>query len=191
MHRNKPISQKITCYTAVLWILLGAPMICPAEEIAMPDAKPEKIYITSDRLVADQNSQFVFFSGNVKAIQGASTIFSDSLTVYYTDSQDMNAQKVAEASAKDRIVKIIATGHVRIKFDDKTAYCEQAVYMTENKSLILSGKDTRIESAGNSISGEKITVYQLTGQIMVDGSPENKVEAVFLPNENVTITDIK
>jgi len=185
--RNKIIGCVLAFLTALAFIIfLTAPRTCPADETVAADSPAEKIHITSDRLVADQNSQFVFFSGNVKAIQGATTIFSDSVSVYYTD-----ARNATGTYTQDSISKIIASGNVRIEFDDKTAYCDQAVYMTNNKSLTLSGKDARVESHGNFISGEKITIYQLTGQIIVDGSEEKRVQAVFQPTKKISMPDLK
>lgn len=153
--------------------------------MAPSNSSAERIIISADRLVADQNSQFVLFTGNVKAVQGETTIFSDTLNVYYNDPQSTTA-----SYTQDRIAKIVASGQVKIEFQDKTAFCDQAVYVTENKSLVLLGKETRIQSAGNFISGEKITIYQLTGQIIVDGSDEKRVQAEFQPNEKTPEPDM-
>lgn len=172
---------------ALVFIILSAPILAVTSDgTDATDLNTETIHITSQRLVADQNSQFVFFSGNVKAVQGATTIFSDSLKVFYQD-----AENTSVTYSQDSISKILALGNVRIEMDDKTAYCEQAVYMTETKSLTLSGEDTRIQSEGNLISGEKITIYQLTGQIVVDGSDEKKVQAVFQPTGKKPIPNIQ
>lgn len=173
-----------------LRLILLAFMVVAAFRAAQADAseapEPDKIQITADRLVADQNSQFVLFSGNVKAVQGKTTIFSDSLKIYYRDSQ------IAPGTYdRNAIDKIFANGNVRIVFEDKTAFCEQAVYITETEALTLSGEGTRIESADNFISGEKITIYQLTGQIIVDGSEGKKVQAIFHPAEDTPMPDLQ
>lgn len=185
--RNKITSGQLAFFPALMFIiLLTSHRTGYADETVATDLNTEKIHITSQRLVANQNSQFVFFSGNVKAVQGGTTIFSDSLKVYYLDVQNS-----PETYSQDSIEKIIALGNVRIEFDDKTAYCEQAVYKTKTKSLTLCGEDTRIQSEDNFISGEKITIYQLTGQIVVDGSDEKRVQAVFQPSEKKPIPKIK
>lgn len=179
LFQNKRAGLFLSCFTALAFILFTlTPRICRGGGADPFDSSAERIHISSDRLVADQNSQFVFFAGNVKAVQGGTTIFSDNLNVHYNDPQNTSG-----TYSQNSIAKIVASGRVKIEFDDKTAFCDQAVYVTETKSLILSGNETRIQSAGNFISGEKIVINQLTGQIVVDGSDGKRVQAVFQPPE--------
>jgi lipopolysaccharide export system protein LptA len=143
------------------------------------DAKNTTLNITSDKLVSDRNSQFVLFSGNVVAIYGDKTINSDNLKMMYLD-----VPKNKPGFNEGKIDKIIATGNVVIKFENKTAYCDKAVYDQETQTIVLTGKDTRIQSDDNFITGEKITIRQLTGQVIVDGNPEKRVNAVFNPEDS-------
>ncbi len=183
---NKIFSASFLFWAALLISFEPGSVSGQDKEKNFPDSRAEKILISADTLVANQNSQFVAFSGNVKAVQGSTTIFSDNLKVYYNDPKDAK-----EIYTKDSIKKIIASGNVRIEFEDKTAQCEQAVYILDNQSLTLTGDDTRIESAGNFISGEKITFYQNTGQIIVDGSENKRVNAEFQPDKKTSISDLK
>lgn len=138
--------------------------------------KNNKIHITSNRLVMNSKANHAEFIGNVRANQGNTVITSHRLKVFY--NKNANKNKSAYATA-EMIKKIVATGNVIIKFDDKTATSQQAVYTTENSMLILSGKESKIVKDGNSITGEKIIFNRETGQINVESGNKKRVEAFF------------
>jgi len=145
-----------------------------------PDKKSndaeKKIYITSDSMVSDNNTKYAEFIGNVKAIQGPNTIIADRLKIFF--QKDLKSSE-SIAADQDSISKIVANGNVTINFDNKVAVAEQAVYITETKILVLSGKNSRITSANDTISGEKITIYRNDGRINVESGAEKRVNAVF------------
>jgi len=143
----------------------------------IPQQNLKKLHITADSLVASQNNQQVIFTGHVIALYELTTITSDKLQVFYSDQVDK--EKINRSSVK----KIIATGNVKIEIEGKTAQCEKAVYLTSTNSLTLTGEDARLQSEDSYITGNKITVFQDTGQIIVDGSNEKRVNAVFQPEE--------
>jgi lipopolysaccharide export system protein LptA len=158
-------------------LLFHLPFEAQSELIpGLGDSKNTALNITSDKLLSDRNSQYILFSGDVVAVYGDKTIRSDNLKVMYLDST-----KNQSGLNEGKIDKIIATGNVTIKFENKTAYCDQAIYTQETQTLILTGKDVRLQSDDNFIMGEKITVRQLTGQVIVDGNPDKRVNAVFNP----------
>ena len=66
-----------------------------------------------------------------------------------------------------------------IKFDDRVATSDRAVYMTETKILILTGPGSTIKSGNNSVTGEKITLYRDDGRIIVESGSEKQVKAIF------------
>jgi len=141
-----------------------------------PDDADKKIYITSDSMISDNNTKYAEFIGNVKAIQGSNTIVADRLKIFF--QKDLkNTENLA--GDQDSIVKIVANGNVTIHFDNKVAVAEQAVYITETKVLVLSGANSKITSANDSISGEKITLYREDGRINVESGAEKRVNAVF------------
>jgi lipopolysaccharide export system protein LptA len=173
---------RIGPYPVFVTILLIVSMTCPMNGTAQNNLpggsalQKKKLDITSDRLVANQNSLYILFAGNVKAIYGEMKIASDDLKVFYTKAVNGQVQL-----NRDSIDKIIASGHVIINFDNKTAECENAVYNTKTNMIILTGDHARVLSGKNYITGEKITICQNTGQITVDGNTENRVNAVFNP----------
>lgn len=171
-------------------LTIGALIFClPAEGLSeiipgLGDMPGTTLNIKSDKLLSDQKSQYVLFSGKVVAVYGDKTIHSDKLKVTYhgapTNQTGFNEGKID---------KIIATGNVTIKFENKTAYCDQAIYVQDTQTIVLTGRDARIQSDDNYITGEKITIRQNTGQVIVDGNTENRVNAVFQPGKPSPETD--
>ena len=143
-------------------------------------AKVRKIHITADKLFSDNNTDYAEFIGNVKATQEDTVITADKLKIFFKkNSSDKENPVVGE----ETINKIVASGNVKIKFDNRVAVAQQAVYNTETGVLVLSGDNSKIVSGNNSISGEKITFYKTTGRINVESSDEKRVEAVFYSDE--------
>jgi lipopolysaccharide export system protein LptA len=171
----------MTTRMIIVLMILFLPAAARSADVipGLGDSPGETLNITSDKLLSDRNSQYVLFSGNVVAVYGDKTITSDNLKVMY-----LSAAPDKPELTEGKIDKIIATGNVIIKFENKTAYCDQAVYTQETQTILLTGKDARIESDDNYITGDKITVRQLSGQVIVDGNPEKRVNAVFKPGKN-------
>lgn len=142
--------------------------------------KDDKIHIIADKLVSDSETNSFEFIGNVKATQGDSVITGDRLKVFYKKDTDT---KDSSLSSEQSIQKIIVKGQVVIKFDNKIAMAEQAIYTTETKVLVLTGPDSKIISGNDAISGETITLYRADERIKVESGKEKRVEAVFYTGE--------
>ena len=142
--------------------------------------KNEKIHITADKLISDHEAKYTEFIGNVRATQRDTVITADKLKIFFKRGVDNKKNPLA---GDESINKIVADGNVQIKFDNRVAVTQQAVYITETRVLVLSGADSKVISGNNSISGEKITVYRTDGRIQVEGDKEERVEAVLYPGE--------
>jgi lipopolysaccharide export system protein LptA len=148
------------------------------------DIADKELRITADMLVSDGNANYILFSGNVITIYEDTTIVSDQMKVFYENmKEDQNRM------GEENIQKIVATGHVSIRFGDRTARCDQAVYTAKTKTIVLTGEDTRIQSGTDYISGKKITIDQNNDRITVDGSPDKRVNAVFAPQQKTETID--
>lgn len=144
---------------------------------ADPEAK--KIHISADRLIsnsADNNAEFI---GNVIARQGETQITADSIKIFISGKSEAEP-----ASPAQSLEKLVATGNVEIKFDNRLAVARQAVYITAQRMLILNGPGAMITSGDNTITGETITFYRDDGRFTVEGGSNGRVKAVILPEES-------
>jgi lipopolysaccharide transport protein LptA len=138
-----------------------------------------QIRITSDQLIADSKENSAEFIGNVHAIQEDTIITSDHMKVYFKKGATENNKE----PAPDTLVKLVITGNVEIKFDDRVAQTQKAVYIAEKKRMVLTGPNTKIISGKDTVIGEKITYFRDHGRIEVEASQGNRVEAVIYPEE--------
>lgn len=149
----------------------------PKPETADPTAK--KIHITSQRLISDTTNNHAEFIGNVRASQGKTLITADSLKIFFSGKSE-----AGDASPAQSMEKLVATGNVEIKFDNRLAVARQAVYITAQRVLILTGPGATVTDGDNTITGETITFYRADGRFTVEGGSNGRVTAVILPEES-------
>lgn len=166
------------CLLAGLVLLLVLPALPAAgtdpDSRIQPEGPDQKIRITADRLIANTKTGSAEFIGNVRATQGSTVITSDRLEVLY----DQAGQSGTAAESAAAIKSIVATGHVVIHFDDKIATTAKAVYRSRTGIFILTGKDTRVTSGENAITGDKITVDRKSDRMTVESGVASRVNAV-------------
>jgi len=136
-------------------------------------AQPDPIEITADKLVTDNQKRSALFSGNVTAVQGDTRLTADELTIFYKS-------KSAQGSAgSNDIERLEARGHVRIMFDNKLAVSNQAVYIIEERKLVLEGPGSKVVSDQDEVTGTKITFYRNEGRMALEGDDQNRVKVVI------------
>ena len=145
------------------------------------DREAKTIQITAQRLVSDTANDQAEFIGNVRASQGQTVITADSLKVFFADQSDSGQFKAGQGAPAQSLEKLVATGNVEIKFDNRLAVARQAVYITAQRTLILTGPGASVTSGDNTITGETITFYRADGRFTVDGGSNGRVKAVILP----------
>jgi lipopolysaccharide export system protein LptA len=143
------------------------------------EAEVKRIHITSQRLISDQAGNVAEFIGDVQAIQGDTSIRADSLKIFFSKKSDSS-----EGPASQSLDKLVATGNVEIKFDNRLAVARQAVYITSQRVLTLHGPGASVTSGENTITGETITFYRADGRFTVEGGTHGRVNAVILPEES-------
>lgn len=167
----------------LLLCLFLAPHPAPAEDSPKAPAEDRKIRITSDSLEAEMSegkSRWTEFIGNVVAAQGDTVIEADRLRIYIEKSGENGG---GPAGGNSSVEKVVASGNVRIEFEDTRAETDKAVYTTKDKVLVLTGTDSSIRNGPNRLTGSKITLYRETGRINVRGKGANRVKAVFFPTD--------
>lgn len=146
-------------------------------------ADDKKIRISSDSMMADSQSKFVEFVGNVKASQGDTVITADRLKIFYKEVKAEAKEAKKELQGSNSVDKVVAQGNVRVQLEDKVAETQEAVYTTSDRILVLSGEDSRLISGNDSITGSKITFYRDSGRVKVESSGKKSVEAVVFSGE--------
>lgn len=191
---NNPSMIRLTCALAacLLSLLLSVQFLQAAE--AKPGAtksaegpkslgeSKEPIKINADTLVADDNSKFAEFIGNVVATQGDTTITSERLKIFYTSGANP-AQKGSPLTGASggSIKEIVASGNVVIHFDKRVATSDRAEYHADTGILILIGANSKITSENNYIIGDRITFNRNDGKAKVESATKQRVEALFYP----------
>ncbi len=137
-----------------------------------------EIRITSDRMIMQTGGNAVEFTGNVRAVQDETTVRSKQLKIFYKSGavSDQDA-----GMDEDAIERIDAAGDVIINFEDTTARADKAVYTAGDGLLKLYGLPACLEKKESVITGRQITMNRNTGEVVVDGNNQGRVEAVFKP----------
>jgi lipopolysaccharide export system protein LptA len=163
------------------WIAAGLPastgMARPREPVQVEES--QKIHIKADKVIADLDGGEAIFVGNVRITRGLTKVTSDRMYVYYKDIDNKNKN----GEVKNSIRKIIATGNVKIHTEDMIAFTDEAVYITKTETLTMSGSNSRVISGDNSITGSTFIVSRANGNIIVEGSNHDQVQAVLFPGE--------
>ncbi len=180
---NKNCFRVLMFFAAVCAVNIFAAIFSYAGDTPLTsgdNSKTEKIHITSDRLIADNDALNVEFTGNVIATKGDEVVTADSLKIFY--KKDLDEDKKI-AAGEEAIKRIIAKGNVIIRFDDKVAVTEQAEYNAETGVLVLTGPNSKVTTGNNFVCGDKITLYRADDRMTVEGNSEKRVEAVFYSGE--------
>ena len=178
----KAIIGRLRCLAVIgALVLMTTPGMAQTDSPAQGDhaSPPQKIHITSQRLISDHAGNVAEFLGDVHASQGNTQITADSLKIFFASKSDTD-----DTSPAQSLDKLVATGNVEIKFDNRLAVAQQAVYITAQRVLILKGPGASVTSGENTITGETITFYRADGRFTVEGGDNGRVTAVILPDES-------
>ena len=163
--------------TAILIIITGF-MVSSAFAEGENLKENKKVYITSDKMIADSEAKCAEFIGNVRAVQKDTVITADRLKIFYKKIENNSS-----ISDEESIEKIVSSGNVEINFDDKIAVAQHAVYTSKTDILILTGPNSKVTIGTNFVSGDKITFYRAEDRMTVESSNKKRVEAVFYSRE--------
>lgn len=147
-------------------------------------SRDQPIQIESDKLeIHDQESQAVF-TGNVKVVQGTTTMQAGKMTVFYKKKQpaDANAKPAAEnpvataakaqnqslVSGDANIDHILVTDKVYLVSGTQTATADDGSFDMANQLAILKGKKVVLTDGPNVFTGCQLTVHMATGEAQLD-----------------------
>jgi lipopolysaccharide export system protein LptA len=161
----------------VCWILAAAGSVDADRSATEQSADP--IRITADKLVTNSRTNSAQFTGTVKAVQGESILMADRLTLFFESNKGDDTTAPGTADASTGIKRIEARGHVRIEFDNRVAVGEQAVYITDERKLVLEGPGAKVVSGKDEVVGSKITFFRDDGRVSMEGDGKNRVKAII------------
>ncbi len=178
---SKSLSSMLLLHM-VLGVLISPAVFAQVEQNQInPSKNGSSIHIVSDQLTVDTQKMTAEFSGHVRAVREDMVMEADELTVFY-DKKIVKAD--TEETDEQSLRKIIAKGSVRIRFDNRVAVADEAVYTAADRILTLTGKEVKISGEKDSIQGEKIIINRNDEKMTVIRSQFKQVEAVFTEGGN-------
>ncbi|WP_245270542.1 LptA/OstA family protein [Rhizobium sp. Pop5] len=139
----------------------------------------QPIQIESDKLEIHDQEHTALFTGNVKVVQGTTTMQSGKMTVYYKDKAAKAASGAAAqpeakpqqsgslASGSADIDKILVTDKVYLVSGTQTATADDGNFDMASQTFILTADDGNkviLSDGPNVFTGCKLTVHMQTGQ---------------------------
>jgi lipopolysaccharide export system protein LptA len=137
----------------------------------------EPIQIESDKLEIHDQEHTADFTGNVKVVQGTTTLQAGHMTVFYkAKGGDAGAgadTKAAAASASISsgnadIDHILVTDKVFLSSGTQTATADNGSFDMAQQLFILKGDKVVLSDGPNVFTGCQLTVHMETGQAQLD-----------------------
>jgi lipopolysaccharide export system protein LptA len=158
----------------------------------------QPIQIDAKSLEVHDKKKTATFSGDVKVVQGDTTMTCKLLVVFYGQELGIagaGAKPVATANGSSgavpdaqNIKRIEARGGVTVVSKDQTASGDLGVYDLPAKTITLSG-NVVVTQGKNVIHGDRVIVNTVTGDAHVEsgsgapGTPQGRVRALIIPQK--------
>lgn len=156
----------------MILLIIWRPILIVGQEKAFDfggaDSK-EPIHVVSNELEIFRGEGKAIYRGDVVAKQGASTLYSDTLTIFFD-------------TEKDEVKRIIAKGHVKILSEGRTATAGRAEFDNLTQTVTLMDQPTIIQGK-DIIKGSKITYFLNEERSIVESEPGQKVKTTIYPKK--------
>jgi lipopolysaccharide export system protein LptA len=179
---------------ALTALLLGPAGVAAQGILPQPQHQNQDLPVVIDAktLTVHDRSKTATFSGDVKVVQGDTTMRCKSLVVFY--GREIGVGKpVVNASTGSEVVpeaqnirRIEARGGVTVVTKDQSASGDLGVYDLKTKTVTLTG-NVVISQGKNVIHGERVVVNTVTGVAHVESAPgtsNGRVRALIIPNKD-------
>jgi len=136
----------------------------------------QPVQIEASRLEVRDKDKMATFTGNVKVVQGDTTMRCKTLVVFYEQNKDgQQAQAAAKTmpaakpgpGGSSQISKLEASGGVTVVQKDQTATGDRALFDMKSNTVTLLG-NVLVSQGPNVMRGEKLVVDLTTGVSRVD-----------------------
>ena len=122
----------------------------------------DPIQIESDKLSVKDEEGKAVFTGNVKVVQGKTTMQSGIMTVYYAKDGG-----TASAGTSD-IDRIVVGRKVYIRTEEQEATADDGVFNMATDTVVLTGERVVLTDGDNVFVGCKLTVLMASGEAKLD-----------------------
>ena len=155
--------------------------------------KDQPVHIEAMRLEVRDKDKVATFSGNVKVVQGDTTMNCKTLVVFY--EQDDGEQTTAMTAAspgpggQQRIKKLEARGGVVVTQKDQTATGDSGLFDMPTNTVTLIGRVVMTQGK-NILRGDRLVVDMTSGVSRVESGEagQGRVQGLFQPG---TVRDPK
>ncbi len=181
----------------------GSHAAAAAPSIVQDQNRDQPIQIESTTLEVRDKNKMATFSGDVRVVQGDTTIKCQTLVVLYGAEHGSGSARNAAQPGEGRaggahaqkgpvvpqgsqdIRRIEARGGVTITTRDQIATGDLGVYDPKKKTMTLSG-NVVVSQGKNVLHGDSVVVDTVTGDAHFEsgGSIQNRVRALILPKKD-------
>lgn len=135
--------------------------------LAAPAAAQNRVQVTADTFVVDQQQSEATFSGNVVVTRPDLTVWADEVLVTFEGQME-------------NIRHVTATGKVRLKTATQEATGDRASFAPDSQVLRLSGNVTVINASGT-VSGPELVLDLANNTSTFSSGGGGRVTGVFTP----------
>jgi lipopolysaccharide export system protein LptA len=198
-------AASLACAAAGFMLALGVADSACAQTLnnsfsGLSESSSDPIDIESDVLTVYDAKKYATFAGNVKAVQGTTTLRAAELDVHYVGGSEKLTGQTEESAAEEtstpdaqegeskeqtQINKIEARGNVIITSeDDQTTTSDWAVYDVPAQ-LVTVGGNVVLTQGQNVLKGDRLIIDLKTGESRFEntGNTEagGRIRALFMP----------
>lgn len=186
-----------TLAAAALFAATAAMAQGPRPALPGAQGQDEPIQIDAKSLEVHDRKKQATFTGNVKVVQGDTTMTCNSLVVFYGQELGIGDKPVVTARTTTQnksdappdsqsIRRIEAHGDVTVLSKDQSASGDLGVYDVVAKTITLTG-NVVVTQGKNVIHGGRVVVNTVTGNAHVEpapGIPDGRVRALIIPSKD-------
>jgi lipopolysaccharide export system protein LptA len=143
----------------------------------------QPVAIESTSLEVRDKDKMATFSGNVKLVQGDTTMYCKTMVVFYEQGAGGAGPKTAQPGpgGNQQIKRIEAKGNVKVIQKDQVATGDNGVYDTATNKVTLLG-NVAITQGPQVVKGDALAVDLETGHSRVECRSSNcRVQALIVP----------
>jgi lipopolysaccharide export system protein LptA len=186
-------SQRTAALVTAVTLVLGPIQEAPAQS-SIPNAmqgfsqnRDQPVQIEADALEVREKTKQATFSGNVKVVQGDTTMTSKSLEVLYASDAPISPNATSPQGAQplhsaqpgpggnSAIKRLEARGNVVVTQKDQVVTGQRAVFDSKTNLITMLG-GVVLTRCGNMLSGDRLLVDMTTGVSRVEAD-SGKVKA--------------